>query len=429
MGDAELGAWIKENVKFPNSMVDRITPATTDPDRALVKDRFGIVDGWPVVAEPYVQWVVEDNFVQTEEGASRRPAWDALPGVQFVKDVTPYELMKLRLLNSSHSALSYASYLCGYKKVDEAMADPLIRGFLQRYMKAIAPTVPPVPGVNLVDYQSTLIRRFSNSRVSDAVLRLAQDGSQKFSSTLALGGLAHSALGSVHFHDTEFGDDLPLFTKWIRNADDFAKIQNWRQDYRKNRMRPGYMPSEDPIFKGEADLHEREEFGMNVEFLPKAEQRDGDPPPADLGIALAAWIRFMTGTDEDDQPIKLDDPLAGKLQPLAIKACDEDASEESRSEAVQAYLSLTLGDAATSWPQLAEEVFDWLQRIIESGMTLALVEAMVESPDALRSDTKSGCNGACRQHAGSKQERLMMLRARRSRLQRELDKINHALAE
>jgi len=167
------------------------------------------------------------------------------------------------------------------------------------------------------------------------------------------------------------------------------------------------------------------EFGHDVEFLPKDKQRDGDAPPGDLGLALAAWIRFMTGIDEDDQPHKLDDPLTEKLQPLAITACDENASAASRSEAVQKYLHITLGDAAASWPQLAEEVFRSLKTIIERGMTLALVEAIVDSPDGLDG---GGGGGAFRQHAGNTADKLLMLCARRDRLQRELEKINAALA-
>ena len=111
--DPELGDWIEGAVRFPNSMVDRITPVTTDADRAEVTDRFGIDDRWPVVCEPYVQWVLEDDFA-----AARPPYEDA--GVQIVAEVAPYELMKLRLLNGSHQAMCYFAYLAGYRLVHEA---------------------------------------------------------------------------------------------------------------------------------------------------------------------------------------------------------------------------------------------------------------------------------------------------------------------
>ena len=171
--DPALAQWIDTNVKFPNAMVDRITPATTDKTVQFVKDRCGIDDAWPVVCEDFRQWVLEDNFGQG------RPAFEKA-GVQMVNDVEPYELMKVRLLNGSHSALSYLSYLMGYREVDVAMADPLMSGFVRAYMdNDVTPSVPSVPGIDLNEYKDTLIRRFSNPAISDKVQRLAEDGSQK----------------------------------------------------------------------------------------------------------------------------------------------------------------------------------------------------------------------------------------------------------
>ena len=134
--------------RFPNSMVDRITPVTTDADRAEVRERFGIEDRWPVVCEPFTQWVLEDAFT-----AGRPPYEQA--GVQVVDDVEPYELMKLRLLNGSHQAMCYFAYLSGYRLVHEAAQDPLFRAFLLGYMDNEAtPTLPPVPGVDLDGVQA-----------------------------------------------------------------------------------------------------------------------------------------------------------------------------------------------------------------------------------------------------------------------------------
>ena len=135
--DPELGAWVEREVRFPNSMVDRITPVTTDDDRAEVRERFGVDDRWPVVCEPFTQWVLEDAF-----SLGRPPYEDA--GVQVVEDVEPYELMKLRLLNASHQALCYFAYLSGYRLVHEAAQDPLFRAFLRGYMDDEAtPTLAP----------------------------------------------------------------------------------------------------------------------------------------------------------------------------------------------------------------------------------------------------------------------------------------------
>ena len=171
--DPGLGGWVEREVHFPNSMVDRITPVTTDADRAEVTARFGIQDRWPVVCEPFTQWVLQDAFT-----AGRPPYEQA--GVQVVDDVEPYELMKLRLLNASHQAMCYFGYLCGYRLVHQAAQDPLFRAFLLGYMDTEAtPTLPPVPGVDLDEYKHTLIERFSNPEVRDTIARLCAESSDR----------------------------------------------------------------------------------------------------------------------------------------------------------------------------------------------------------------------------------------------------------
>jgi mannitol 2-dehydrogenase len=171
--DPGLGAWVEREVSFPNCMVDRITPATTDEDRAEVARRFGVEDGWPVVCEPFTQWVLEDRF-----GLGRPPLEEV--GVQLVEDVEPYELMKLRLLNAGHQALAYLGRLAGYELVHDAAQDPLFRRFLLGYMEQEAtPTLRPVPGIDLDDYRRNLIERFSNPAIRDTLARLAFDGSER----------------------------------------------------------------------------------------------------------------------------------------------------------------------------------------------------------------------------------------------------------
>jgi mannitol 2-dehydrogenase len=171
--DGRLGDWVEREVSFPNSMVDRITPATTDADRAEIRERFGIDDQWPVICEPFTQWVIQDRF------PAGRPPYE-LAGVQVVSEVEPYELMKLRLLNGSHQALCYFAYLCGYRLVHEAAQDPLFRAFLLGYMnEEAAPTLPPVPGVDLDSYQHALIERFSNPHIRDTISRLCAQSSDR----------------------------------------------------------------------------------------------------------------------------------------------------------------------------------------------------------------------------------------------------------
>jgi mannitol 2-dehydrogenase len=171
--DPDLGDWIEREVRFPSSMVDRITPVTTDADRAEISERFGIDDQWPVVCEPFTQWVLEDAF------SAGRPPYDAA-GVQVVEDVEPYELMKLRLLNASHQALCYFAYLAGYRLVHEAAQDPVFRRFLLGYMdEEGTPTLAPLAGVDLDEYKHTLIERFSNPQVRDTIARLCAESSDR----------------------------------------------------------------------------------------------------------------------------------------------------------------------------------------------------------------------------------------------------------
>ena len=178
LADGSMIAWIDANVSFPNSMVDRITPAVTETSRQLVATICDLDDRCPVVCEGYRQWIIEDNFI------AGRPALEQV-GVQFVADVDPYEKMKVRLLNGSHSALSYIAYLLGYRNVDEAMTDPLLQRFLAGYMRQdILPTLAPVPGIDLDRYQGVLLERFANPAIRDQVQRLAEDGSQKIRNAL-----------------------------------------------------------------------------------------------------------------------------------------------------------------------------------------------------------------------------------------------------
>ncbi|MFD2028792.1 mannitol dehydrogenase family protein [Promicromonospora aerolata] len=171
--DPELGRWVHDAVAFPGSMVDRITPVTTDDDRRLVRDRLGVADRWPVVAEPYFQWVLEDRF------PLGRPAFEHA-GVQLVEDVEPYELMKLRLLNVSHQAIAYFGWLSGYRYAHEAMADPVVASFVRAFMDHEAtPTLRPVPGVDLETYKATLVERFANPAVRDTLARLCAESSDR----------------------------------------------------------------------------------------------------------------------------------------------------------------------------------------------------------------------------------------------------------
>lgn len=169
---SELGEWVENNVAFPNSMVDRITPETTDDDRDDIKE-IGYIDAWPVVSEDFTQWVLEDAFTQG------RPAYEEV-GVQVVSDVEPYELMKLRLLNASHQGLCYFGHLAGHHMVHDVMADTRFQDFLLAYMEREAtPTLKELPGVDLDAYRRQLIARFGNAAVKDTVPRLCAESSDR----------------------------------------------------------------------------------------------------------------------------------------------------------------------------------------------------------------------------------------------------------
>jgi mannitol 2-dehydrogenase len=171
--DPELAEWVGDHVEFPSSMVDRITPATTLQMAEEVRRDFGVNDRWPVVAEPFAAWVLEDKF------ADGRPPLEQA-GVLLVDDVAPYELMKLRLLNAGHQCLAYFAHLCGFEFVHEAASDPVFAEFLLAYFESEAiPTLLPVPGIDLHEFSRTLIERFSNPGVRDTVSRLCAFSSDR----------------------------------------------------------------------------------------------------------------------------------------------------------------------------------------------------------------------------------------------------------
>ncbi len=279
--DPELGRFVEANVEFPNCMVDRITPITTDEQRAELTDHYGIVDRWPVFCERFRQWVIEDRF------PAGHPDWE-LAGATLVSDVVPFERMKIRLLNGSHSALGYTSYMMGFERVDLAMADSGVAAFVRAYMDEITPTVGDVPGMDLEEYKDSLVERFANPAIADQVLRLAQDGSKK----------------------------IP-----------------------------------------------------NMILEPVAELlQEGHPCPF-ASFALAAWIRFLEGTDEAGREILIDDPLGPVLHEAALATRSGDVSPFFAVKSV--FPPEVAGHAA-----LKKAVADSLATIRRRGMRTAVKEIL-----------------------------------------------------
>jgi mannitol-1-phosphate/altronate dehydrogenase len=171
--DEVLARWIADRVAFPSSMVDRITPQTSPDERAAVARKYGVDDNWPVITEPFSQWVIEDVF------CNGRPPLE-LVGVRFVDDVADYELMKTRLLNASHCALGYLGSLAGHTRIDELMTEQVFRDYVVRMMDdEVTPLIPAPEGIDLADYKQTLLHRFANPAIADQLSRLCRRGSTK----------------------------------------------------------------------------------------------------------------------------------------------------------------------------------------------------------------------------------------------------------
>ncbi|MHA7944759.1 mannitol dehydrogenase family protein [Formosa sp. 3Alg 14/1] len=172
--EPELMTWIEEHVSFPNSMVDRITPATSPVDISNLNAATGVDDAWPVVCEPFHQWVIEDEF------KAGRPAWETV-GARFVEDVDPFEKMKLTLLNAGHTVLGVLGALRGCSTIDEAVHNKDIRTFLKLYMDLeVTPTLSDLEGVDLDKYKETLLNRFGNVYMKDQIDRICSESSAKF---------------------------------------------------------------------------------------------------------------------------------------------------------------------------------------------------------------------------------------------------------
>ncbi|SON58150.1 Polyol:NADP oxidoreductase [Hartmannibacter diazotrophicus] len=241
--DPGLADWIEREGRFPSTMVDRIVPATTDADIARVEQLTGRHDALPVLHEPFRQWVVEDNFV---DGA--RPDL-AAAGVELVEDVTPFEHMKLRMLNGTHSSLAYLGYLAGHETISETVADPAFAAYVKGLWRdEIIPALEAPPGVDLAAYADALFKRYANPAIRHRTWQIAMDGSQK---------LPQRILGTL------------------------------------------------------------------------ATNLDAGRPSPGLCLAVAAWMRYVGGTDEKGEPIDVRDPLAARLKALCDATDDPDTRVRS----------------------------------------------------------------------------------------------------
>jgi fructuronate reductase len=273
--DPEFGAFVATEVACPSTMVDRIVPATTDEDRARIGAALEAADAWPVVTEPFTQWIIEDHF------PTGRPAWETA-GAEFVADVEPYEHMKLRLLNGSHSTLAYLGYLAGYETVADTMADPAFERLVTGLMNVeVTPTLHMPPGADLASYKRALVERFKNPALRHRTWQIAMDGSQK---------LPQRLLGTI-----------------------------------------------------------RDRLTQNAPFDR-------------LALGVAAWMRYVTGTDESGQPIDVRDPMAARLRDLAAAAADPAGLARSLFGIREIF-----GDDLPADPRFTRTVVDGLAQLHEVG--------------------------------------------------------------
>ncbi len=171
--DPDLSEWVEKEISFPNSMVDRITPVTPNSSIEFLKDNYQLKDEWPIVCEPYIQWVIEDNF------CNGKPPLEKL-AVQFVPDVTPYEKMKIRLLNAGHSVLGIPGAVYGHSTINECMEDKVLSSFMRQFMdKEVTPMLGTIEGIDLNEYKNSLEQRFANPNIKDGVGRICSESSAK----------------------------------------------------------------------------------------------------------------------------------------------------------------------------------------------------------------------------------------------------------
>jgi len=236
--DAELASWIEANVSFPNGMVDRITPAMNPTLRASIIAKSGINDLAPVVAEDFTQWVLEDNFKYG------RPAYETA-GVTMTSNVTPYEEAKIRLLNGSHQMLSYPAFLAGFRKVDDALADPLFLNYIRDYLNDDAGKwLQSIPGMELNSYKDALLKRFTNAAIGDQLSRLCLDGGSKIPGFL-LPSIKANLQSTGTSHRLAFL--LACYNHYIHNkVDDFGQEYQLQEPNAMSILEP-IIASNDPM--------------------------------------------------------------------------------------------------------------------------------------------------------------------------------------
>ena len=287
--DPSLARWIEGHASFPSTMVDRIVPATTDADIADNDAALGLHDAAPVMHEPFKQWAIEDNFV------GGRPRWEEV-GAELVDDVAPFEAMKLRLLNGSHSAFAYLGFLAGHEYIYQVAAQPDFVAFMRRLMAdEVVPTLTVPRGVDIVAYQRALVTRFGNPALPHRTQQIAMDGSQK---------LPQRLLGTVR-----------------------------------------------------DNLH----AGRRIDML---------------ALAVAGWMRYVSGRDEAGNAIKVSDPLADEFSRIATDSGIHEGGEPAVLARGLMGIRAIFGDDLPSDQRFAGRVGSWLTSLFAAGTARTVAQAM-----------------------------------------------------
>jgi fructuronate reductase len=250
--DPDLGRYVEGEVAFPSTMVDRIVPATTDADREAIAARLGMSDAWPVTTEPFSQWVIEDRF------GSGRPRLEEA-GAELVADVAPYELMKLRLLNGSHSTIAYLGYLAGYETVSDVMADAAFARFVQEFMDdEVTPTLSVPSGADLSGYKHSLRERFANPALRHRTWQIAMDGSQKLPQRL-LGTIRDRIVAGAPFPRLALG--VAAWMRYVTGVDERGRPIDVRDPMQARLRAIADQAGSNPTRLGTALLSVSEIFG------------------------------------------------------------------------------------------------------------------------------------------------------------------------
>jgi mannitol 2-dehydrogenase len=283
--DEVLARWIGDNVAFPSSMVDRITPSTSPEERDTIAGELGIDDNWPVITEPFSQWFVEDSF------CNGRPPLETV-GVRFVEDIDRYELMKTRLLNASHCVIGFLGQLAGLETTDQVVADPVFHEYLDRLMTAeVIPLLPRPEGVDLTGYEQSLLHRFANPAIGDQLGRLSRRGSTKVPNYL-LPSL-HQALAEGRPHEL-LTLALAGWLRYLHGADEAGRpieVQDEHADRLQELARTGDgdprpLLGERAVF---GDLVDDEDFVVRLQEMVEQLESEG------VRSTLSAWVT-ATGT-------------------------------------------------------------------------------------------------------------------------------------